>query len=351
MAKRQTSIKQVAEAAGVSTATVSNVFSGKKAVMPELAERVRKVAGELGYSVNRAASNLRSGESRIVPVLVPDLSDPFFTSLIMEIEGLAQIDGYEIIIANTKDDAETERGRISALLSWQPAGMIIVPVSDDIPDQLDALRNNLPIVLADRGTEAEGFDTVRVDNAAAGAEAAAHLVELGHRSVLIVASDTGLYGVSERCRGAAEMVAQAGGKSDIVEVGPAPNLGAKNLARWLGQNQMPTAIFAVTDMTTLATLTCLAEIKAEIGKDISVVGFDDYPWMSARRTPITAIRQPIEDIAKTAWTTLKRRMDDNDDHAEAPPLKCTMKIRASTQKVSQSGNKSIKLARKLPMRK
>lgn len=130
MAKRPTSIKEVADAAGVSTATVSNVFSGKKPVKPELAAKVRENATRLGYHINRAASNLRSGQSHVVPVMVPDLSDPFFTSLITEIEALAEADDFDIIVTSSKDDAETEKRRISALLSWQPAGMIIVPSSD-----------------------------------------------------------------------------------------------------------------------------------------------------------------------------------------------------------------------------
>lgn len=331
MAKHRVSIKQVADAAGVSTATVSNVFSGKKPVKPELAEHVRKEAEKLGYSINRAASFLRSGESGIVPVLVPDLSDPFYTSLITEIESHAQLDGYEIIVANSKDDAETERGRISALMSWQPEGMIVVPVSDDIPEQLFDLRDKFPIVLVDRGTEVEGFDSIRVDNAEAGAQAAAHLAEHGHRTVLIVASDMRLHGVRERSRGVVETIEAAGGSAEIVEVGPVPKVGSVHLGRWLDAHQMPTAIFAVTDMTTLATLTCLADRQFEVGKDVSVIGFDDYPWMSARRTPITAIRQPIEEMASSAWTMLKSRMSKDDEFAAPQPLKCTMEIRASTQ--------------------
>lgn len=349
MAKRKASIKQVADAAGVSTATVSNVFSGKKPVKSELAEHVRKEAKKLGYSVNRAASNLRSGESGIVPVLVPDLSDPFFTSLITEIESHAQMDGFEIIVANAKDDADTERGRISALLSWQPAGMIVVPVSDEVPEQLYLLREELPIVLVDRGTEVDGFDTIRVDNAQAGAQAAKHLAQLGHKHVLIVASDMQLHGIRERCLGAVEQIEAIGGTAEIVEVGPVPSLGAEHLGGWLETHLMPTAIFAVTDMTTLATLTCLAERKSEVGKDISVVGFDDYPWMSARRTPLTAIRQPIEEIANSAWATLKNRMSGNGNFTATQPLRCTMEIRASTQGAVQGDNISAGVAPKVPI--
>ncbi len=338
LAKRPPSIKQVADAAGVSIATVSNVFSGKKAVTPELAEHVRAVAKKVGYRVNRAASNLRTGRSRIITMLVPALSDPFFISLVTELERRAQVDGYDIIVANAQDDLEVERRRIAALLSWQPAGMVIVPCTDKMPDQLLEVRNELPIVVADRGADAEGFDTVRIDNADAAGIAAKHLVELGHRNVLIVASNLSLEPIRERCRGARERVEAVGGTAETVEVGPDPQKGAEELARWLDRNALPSAILGVTDMTTLSILTCLAERKYEIGEDVSVVGFDDYPWMSARRTPITAVQQPIDEIAESIWTTLKKRLEGETGAPVAEVLQCDLKVRASSRRISKSGD-------------
>lgn len=334
MTKRPVSIKQVADAAGVSTATVSNVFSGKKPVKPELAQHVRDIAAQLGYRINRSASNLRSGESRVIAVLVPDLSDPFFTSLVTELEGRAQTEGYDLIIANAQDDAEIQRRRINALLSWQPAGMVVVPCSDKIPDQLDVAREELPIVIADRGADATGFDTVRIDSLDAGHIAGRHLVELGHRNVLIVASDLGLTAIRERCEGARQLLDQSGANVDILEVGPVPKQAAEKLTRWMERNPVPTAIFAVTDMTTLSALSALAGRKLEVGDDVSVLGFDDYPWMTARRTPITAVHQPINEIADMIWRTLSKRLNGYSGAPTAIELQCTLKVRASTRKVA-----------------
>lgn len=331
MGKRPVSIKQVADAAGVSTATVSNVFSGKKPVKPELAAKVRETATRLGYHVNRAASNLRSGQSRIVPVMVPDLSDPFFTSLITEIEALAEADDFDIIVASSKDDADTERRRIAALLSWQPAGMIIVPSSDAVPEALVAARDSMPIILTDRGVGAEGFDIVMPDNLDAGRMAGAHLAALGHRHVLIAASDLELQAIKARCDGATEQIEAAGGSTDVLAVGPRPAIGATHLGAWLDTHPMPSAVFATTDMTTLAVLTCLAERGVDVGCDVSIVGFDDYPWMSARRTPITAVRQPVEGMAAAIWSTLKDRLAGREPALAGANLKCTLEIRASTR--------------------
>lgn len=346
MARRPVSIKEVADAAGVSTATVSNVFSGKKPVNADLAARVREVAAKFGYRVNRAASNLRSGQSRVVTVMVPDLSDPYFTSLVTEIEANAQQDGYQVIVANSKDDAETQRGRVSALLSWQPDGMIVIPIADEIPEQLLAVKDEVPIVITDRGIETEHFDVVRVDNAAAGEMVASHLLALGHRKILVVASDMRLCGVRDRCNGAIKRLKAAGAESELVEVGPVPLRGAEHLTRWLRKNSMPTAIFAVTDMTTLATLTCLAELKAEVGRDVSIVGYDDYPWMLARRTPITAVRQPIEEIARASWSRLMRRMNGDATAINDAPLACELRVRASSQPIEATTEALVRRGRK-----
>lgn len=338
MTKRPVSIKQVADAAGVSTATVSNVFSGKKPVKPELAQLVRDVAARLGYRINRSASNLRSGESRVIAVLVPDLSDPFFTTLVTELEARAQTEGYDLIIANAQDDAEIERRRINALLSWQPAGMVIVPCSDEIPEQIRLARDELPIVVADRGSQASGFDTVRIDSLDAGHIAGRHLAELGHRDVLIVASDLALQAIRDRCDGARRPLEDVGGHVETLEVGPVPKQATEKLVRWLERNPVPTAIFAVTDMTTLSSLSALADRKLEVGDDVSVLGFDDYPWMTARRTPITAVHQPIDAIADHIWNTLSQRLRGDTGAASGIELQCTLNVRASTRRVASGGN-------------
>lgn len=329
MAKNSVSIKDVAAAAGVSTATVSNVFSGKKPVKDALAAKVRKAADQLGYHMNRAASTLRSGRNQIVAVMVPDLADPFFTSVIREIENLAKQDGFEIIVANSDNDTENERSRLDALLSWKPAGLVIIPSTDELPARLYDAKSDVALVLADRVKDMSLADSIKIDNAGAGAIAAKYLCELGHRHILIVASDDCIEPIRERVRGATEQVAAFGGTADIVAVGNRPEAGADILGHWMDRNARPTAMIGLTDMATLSVLTCVAERRLEVGSDISVVGFDDYPWMVARRTPITAIQQPVSQIALSIWQRLKLRMDGDTSDISAIELQCTLKIRDS----------------------
>jgi len=330
VSQRRPSIREVARAAGASTATVSNVFTGRKAVNADLEARIRSLAESMGYRPNRAAADLRSGRSRVVTMLVPDLADPHFTALVTEVESLAGADGYELLVANAKNDIDTEHGRLDALLAWQPAGLILVPCTDHLPASLDDGELPVPTVIADRGAEARGVDSVRIDNREAGELAARHLLALGHRRVLLAASDRRLEAIRERCHGAQRAIETAGGTAGIVELGTDPDEGARRLHDELDRMPLPTALIAVTDMTTLAVLTCLAERRLDPGRDLSLVGFDDYPWMRARRRPITAVAQPVAAMAGALWARLRTRMEGNDDPPSARVLHCQLRERAST---------------------
>src|SRR5512145_2025566 len=136
MGRRRPTIKDVATLADVSIATVSNVFSGSKPVNADLRERVERAASELSYHVDRAASQLRSGQGKVIGVLVPDLDDVFFTSLVSRLEVRAREDGYDVIVASSRDDPELERSRLRALLGWRPSGLVAVPCTDTVPQIL-----------------------------------------------------------------------------------------------------------------------------------------------------------------------------------------------------------------------
>lgn len=325
---KKTSIKDVAKAAGVSTATVSNVFSGRKPVNADLADKVRSAADALGYTVNKAASLLRSGRNSVVCVLVPDLSDPFFTSIITEVEHLARADGYEIIIGNSDDNRDVEAGRIEALLAWEPAGIIVIPCTDELPERL--VRGDAPpCVLVDRIANFDVADTVTINNVGAGELAAEYLASMGHRNVLLAASDMSIHPIRQRARGAQKGMEKFGGSIRIVELGSDPEQGAKVLGEWFEGNDAPTAICATTDMTTLSVLRFLADSLIDLPTQMSVVGFDDYAWMSARRTKLTGIRQPVDRIADAVWAQLLSRINGQTGAVINTVLECELVTRDS----------------------
>jgi LacI family transcriptional regulator len=330
MNRKRPTIKDVAAHAGVSIATVSNVFSGNKPVNADLRERVARAARDLSYQVDRAASQLRSGQARVVCVLVPDLDDAFFTALVSRLEVLARKDGYDVIVASSRDDVELERSRLRALLGWRPSGLIAVPCSDAVPALLREEVGHLPMVFCDRVTPRGCFaDTVTIDNVEAGEMVAQHLLDKGHADILVAASSLGISPIRDRVRGVRNIAERAGVATTVIETGSNAERGAEIVANWLERNPRPAAVFGLTNVTTLSALSALARQGIEIPDEISLVGFDDYAWMSARKTALTAIRQPIDEMASAAWERLRARMAGEQGQPRQTILNATLQMRKS----------------------
>ena len=333
---KKPSIKDVALLAGVSAATVSNVYSGRKPVNEDLKNRVRAAAEQLGYQANRAASQLRSQRNNVVAVLVPNLTDTFFAKIISNLENLAFSQGYDVIVASSHDRVEVEESRIKALLRWQPAGMIAIPCSGELPEAISALKDSSPVVMVDRvSVEACPFDTVTIDNYQSGVDAGQFLAEQGHRKVLIAASNLDHPPISNRAQGCFDTLKKLEGNCEILALGSDLDDGAKIVGEWLDNNEHPTAIFGLTNVTTLSVLTAMADRGIRVCDQISVLAHDDYAWMSARSTSLTVMQQPVDDIAKTAWDRLIARIE-NDGVNHAPQnsvLKAHLVKRKSVKKL------------------
>jgi LacI family transcriptional regulator len=325
-------IRDVARLAGVSPATVSNVLGARKTVDPVLAERVRRAAAELGYRVHRAASQLRSGRAKVVAALVPSLENPFFTSLIAALERCAGGDGYEIIVGSANEQEAIEASRLAALLSWRPAGVIIIPCRDAFASRPLLAAERVPFVVVDRVADDALDDCVTIDNAAAGASAAEHLVSLGHRNILVAASTLALANIRERCGAIAEVVGRApGGRVELLELGSAFDIAAERMEARMRSGPLPGAAIAVSNYTTMALLASFARFGTRVPEDISLIGFDDYAWMQAYRPPITAVRQPIDGIAAEAWRWLTERIQGSDAPRRRTELNTELEIRQSTR--------------------
>ena len=186
-------------------------------------------------------------------------------------------------------------------------------------------------MLADRvAPEGSLFDTVAINNREAGTVAALHLLDLGHRRIALAASSLAISPIRERVRGATDLIRSTTGKSpDVVQVGSVAERGAAVLQEWLAQNARPSAILALTNVTTLSALSALARLKIDIPDPISLIGFDDYPWMSARKLPLTAMRQPIAQIAAVSWERLRARMSGDDTPARTIVLNANLEARDS----------------------
>ncbi len=342
---RKPSIKEVAALAGVSTATVSNVYSGRKPVNDELRKSVQRAAESLGYQVDRAASQLRSGRTRIIAVLVPDLTDTFFATIVSNFENKAFEEGYDVIVASSRNERSVESSRLNALLSWRPAGLIVVPCTDIIPAELIAIKDTLPMVLVDRVAAKNAIaDTVTIDNRDAGEVAARHLLEMGHEDIVLAVSHLSFPPIGERADGAAAIIAgYTGQQPKIIELGSDVEGGRKIFAGWLERNPIPGAVIAVTNVTTLSVLAALADHHIDIPSRTSIVAFDDYAWMAARKTGLTAIRQPTDEIVSAVWKRLCYRMEaGNKTPVEPSVFSAGLVVRNSVKSLSVTKTKTAK---------
>lgn len=333
-------IRDVARLAGVSPATVSNVLGQRKTVDPALVERVLRASAELGYRVHRAASQLRSGRAKVVAVLVPSLENPFFTSLIAALERCAGTSGYEIIVGSAGEQEAIEESRLAALLSWRPAGVIIIPCRDAFASRHLLAAERVPFVVVDRVADDALDDSVTIDNAAAAASAAVHLVSLGHRDIVVAASTLALANIRERCGAIAEVVGRVpGGRVEVLELGSAFDVAAERMEARMRSGPLPGAAIAVSNYTTMALLASFARFGTRVPEDISLIGFDDYAWMRAYRPPITAVRQPIDAIAAEAWRWLTERIQGSDAPRRQTELSTELEIRQSTRAVGTASDR------------
>lgn len=334
MLSKRATIKDVAIRAGVSASTVSNVMLGRNAATPEVADRVRAVASALGYVADRSASQLRSGKTRVITILVPNLTDPFFAAVIAELEQLAQVEGFDIVVASSNADDKVEQTRLAALLSWRPSGVVVVPHLDDFPNRrmLDDLH--LPYVVVDRAASDLLADSVVTANHAATVEAAAHLLESGHHDVLVVTSTFRLENIRQRFQGVVDCFAERGLPAPpALEVGLTFETVAERMATWLAENKHPTAFLAVTNFVTMGALAHLAQAGLSVPQDVSLVGFDDHPWMRASSPSITAIRQDVSGLAAEAWAILRRRMAGDTAPPQRGVVPCQLVMRGSVRRI------------------
>ena len=297
-------IKQVAEYAGVSAATVSNVLGASKPVREESRRKVLEAVKALNYTANPAASLLRSGRSNVIGAVVPNLQNPFFAALLASIERHCGTDGYDLIVASSNDSNATETARIRSLLTWRPAGLFVVACDRAFPSRDMIEIAGVPLVMADRSVDRGTADFVEIDNRDAGRKIALHLKELGHSRIAVFAPSFDVDNIRERMSGIREVLAEP-----VVQIAvqhASNRLSTDEVAsRW---DDRCTAAVALTNSSTLIALAALRHLRRAVPEDVSLVGFDDYDWMAVAAPSITAVRQPVREMAQVAWDSLRKRI-------------------------------------------
>lgn len=321
-------IRDIANRAGASIATVSRVVNGSGYVSADMRARIEAAVAELGYRPNAGARMMRSGSSRMVGVLLPALDVHFFGILAHTVEQALFARGYQAMICSTAESPDHEAAYIAAMLAQQVDGVILAAVTSDgaAVARLSAAR--VPIVAVDRALP--GTPAVAADHHAGGRMLARHLLDLGHRAIGVVGAPGHSAPVQERLAGIVAELAGAGLAPMATRLGPDHSFEAcRSLAADLLSDFTPTALIGISDMAAIGALHAAVARALRVPDDLSVIGFDDLPAARYTIPQLTTVAQPIRQIGQAAVDTLIALMR-GDTPPPPPDLPLTLITRGTT---------------------
>jgi DNA-binding LacI/PurR family transcriptional regulator len=301
--QRVTSV-DVARHAGVSQSTVSLVFSGKAPgrVSEATQERVRSAARELGYRPNVAAQALRLGSSRAIALLVPDVTNPFFSRVLRGAQRAAQAAGYTVVLVDTGRDRQWAEQSFEALRAGPADGYLLFEVM--VPEGLGPDQH---VVVMER--EAPGRRWVRFDAEGGAAAAFGHLLELGHRRIghLAASFDAPTFHLREAAR--RRVLTEAGLDPDTLPRATT-EIAIRSAHDAAGPllDERPTGVFCDDDLLAAGLYMAARERGLRIPRDLSVVGFDDMDFAPALEPPLTTVALDPEKMGATAFELLEAQM-------------------------------------------
>jgi len=306
-------IRDVAERAGVSVATVSHVLNGTRRVAPETAARVRRAMEELGYQPNGVAQSLRKRTTYAIGVLVSDITNPFFATLVRGVEDAAIEAGYSVIVCNSDEDPKKEDMYIRALWRRRIDGMIIAPTRDGSSPAIQELaKKKLPFVFVDRKAKGVEAPAVLSDNVGGAYQATKYLIERGHRRIGIILGIPGSTTTEERLTGYRRALEEAGIPflEELVAWGGYRIEGGRQaVKKFLSLSRPISAIFSTNNLMTIGVLQELLFQNIDIPEEIAVIGFDDLEWAELLCPPLTAVAQRAYEIGRQAFYLLQMQLN------------------------------------------
>ncbi|SFB60601.1 transcriptional regulator, LacI family [Amycolatopsis marina] len=330
-------IKDVAERAGVSIGTVSNVLNHPERVSEHTRSAVLSAISALGFVRNSSAAQLRAGTSRSLGLIVLDLANPFFHDVARGVEAVADELGYAVVLCNSDEQAARENRYLQVLEEQRIRGVLITPIEVS-SQRLDAMRRRgTPAVLVDRHDPRVNCCSVAVDDVAGGELAGAHLLAGGHERILYVSGPLVLSQCADRLAGLRQAVATAGGDPErVIEVVEASALNARSgydaAIRRFTEGTTTTAAFCANDLLALGVLRGAVSTGRRVPEDIAIVGYDDIEFAADAAVPLTSVRQPTQQIGRAAAQLLVEECDQPDTHAHQQVVfKPELVVRESTE--------------------
>lgn len=332
-------IKDVAKAAGVSVATVSRVLNASENVRPDTVESVKRAIEELDYHPNFLGRTLRRLETMKILVVVPTISNQFYSRVIRGIQSVARQNGYHVMLAITESDPDSEQEYVEMIRRRLVDGMIFL-YSTLPAGEINSLAANCPVVFANESVPGAQTPVVSIDNRQAGYDATAFLIQNGHRSIAFVSAGA-LYGSSSlRREGYCAALKEAGIPLDeglFLNEGLTFKAGRRAAERLLSLPALPDAVFATADSAAIGLISALKERGVQAGKDISVMGFDDNQIAEYYIPPLTTVSQPQLEIGQKAMALLIDKIQHPACESEQVILPHRLEIRASVKLAGAPG--------------
>ncbi len=308
----KSTIKQVAELAGVSTATISKYLNGvtvKHANKIAIDDAIKR----LNYQINPSARGLRTNKTMTVGVLLPELDNLFMTSVVSNIENVLMKHGYSTIICDYKTNKRLEKDKLNFLLARNVDAIVWIPT---YANKKMLKEINTPVVFIDRIVTGTHCTSVTIDNIAASYEAVDHMIKKGHTDIAILCGPTNVSTSNERLQGYFNALQDNGLTTDerFVQRGEyTEQSGFFMTNQVLDMEHRPTAIFATNNELTIGALCALAERDIDIPNDISFVGFDSEMISKVTRPKLTVVLQPLKDIGENAAVLVLKMIKGEDE--------------------------------------
>lgn len=323
------SIDEVAAAAGVHKSTVSRAFSRPEAVKAETRDHVRRVAASMGYTMSPLAQALRTKVSTLVPLVVPDITNPYFAELAKAMTAAAGERGYQLVLCVTENDAEATARYLDALQAMYAPFAVIAPYARVFPAELESRGFGRRLVVIDRVESGDETPTVTVDSAAGIGFALDHLLELGHTSIAYVSGIAGTHTAADRRQAYLTLAAQHGMTPiELDSSGTGVGAGERAADELVGLRERPTAVVAGNDLVAFGLISALGARGLSVPDDVSVVGFDGLPLGARFNPPLTSVQQPIAEVGRIAIRLAEQAA--NGGEVEHVVLQPQLLVRSST---------------------
>lgn len=325
------SIDEVAAAAGVHRSTVSRAFSRPDAVKQETRTHILSVAASMGYTMSPLAQALRTKTSTLVPLIVPDITNPFFAELAKTMTAAAGERGYQLVLCVTENDPDATAGYLHAMQSMYAPFVVIAPSTRVDPADFEPFGFGNRVVVIDRIESNYQVPTVTVDSAKGIELAFDHLVELGHISIAYVSGIPGTHTAADRRTAYLDLVARHGMTPIELDSDIGAKAGERAAQELATMDTRPSAVIAANDMVAFGLISALGSYGLSVPGDVSVVGFDGLPLGAHINPPLTSVLQPIAEMGRIAINLAERASREGEvQHVVLQP---ELLIRSSTERV------------------